>query len=422
MKRIRDLMPRGKGKGSRADSSNDDSRGITEAPQQEKGVGEAEGKDENGLDDLDSLFDELSTSSSPGGMAMEEDPFPVSDLIPGNRESLPDEGVSGEPPGHPPVTRKQPPAASLQTSQDAFPPDPANRAMAPHSSPDEELVGDISSLRNTVGNLENFLTDLRRNLQHLGKRQQATEKQIEDLLERYELISKQFRPNAPAEGKTLLKGLPEHTSTNGISEQSGDSAHDSSNEARYESVPTHVTTTAPGHPPAHASGMYGRHEQNTGLRRRGPVLNRLRNDYSTIVLVMRWIEFLLERVKRDKISVLLDYYRDIGWISSTVKGSVMRFARGSVQDVTAYQPELEDDSMDHFAMSDEGVPVMDDRGTAALPHYRQLDDWRLSAEDHLKSLLFVKKIAGSRIDKDELNALEQDISVMKYSFRRYHEV
>ena len=59
-----------------------------------------------------------------------------------------------------------------------------------------------------------------------------------------------------------------------------------------------------------------------------PILDHVKKDYLTTVLVMRWIEFLFERVKRDKITLVLDYYKEIGWITEEVKTQVMAYARG----------------------------------------------------------------------------------------------
>ncbi len=145
-----------------------------------------------------------------------------------------------------------------------------------------------------------------------------------------------------------------------------------------------------------------------------PILTHIKKDYYTIVLLMRWIEFLFERVKRDKITLLLDYYVDIGWISKEVKSEIMAYARGEIQDVTKYFPEEEIEA-----------EIEMPEGTIKAPRpkiYKKVEDWRLSAEDHLKSLLFIMKIAGIEVNKDKLNSLEQEIEKFKKSLWEYHGV
>ena len=145
-----------------------------------------------------------------------------------------------------------------------------------------------------------------------------------------------------------------------------------------------------------------------------PILTSIRKDYYTVVLLMRWVEFLFERVKRDKITLLLDYYVDIGWISKTVKSEIMAYARGEVQDVSKYFPEEEIEA-----------EIETPEGTIKAHEpkvYKKVNDWRLSAEDHLKSLLFIMKIAGVEVNKDRLNSLEQEIEKFKKSLWEFHGV
>ncbi len=158
----------------------------------------------------------------------------------------------------------------------------------------------------------------------------------------------------------------------------------------------------------------GREEEPKKLSPGKPILTHIRKDYYTIVLLMRWIEFLFEHVKRDKITLLLDYYVDIGWISKEVKSEIMAYARGEVQDVTKYFPEEEIEA-----------EIETPAGTIKTPGpkiYKKVEDWRLSAEDHLKSLLFIMKIAGVEVNKDRLNSLEQEIEKFKKSLWEFHGV
>ncbi len=142
-----------------------------------------------------------------------------------------------------------------------------------------------------------------------------------------------------------------------------------------------------------------------------PLLAYVCHDYLTLVLVMRWIEFMFERVPRGRISLVLDYYVDVGWISEDVKSEIMSYARGEMQDVNKY--------MEYEEAREE---VFKDLPTPQTGAYKKVEDWRLTADDHLKSLLFIQKIAGFEIDKDRLNSLEQNISKFKESLEGFHGV
>jgi flagellar protein FlaD len=147
-----------------------------------------------------------------------------------------------------------------------------------------------------------------------------------------------------------------------------------------------------------------------------PILTRINRDYLTLTLVMRWIEFLFERITRDKISLALDYYVEIGWISEDVKHEIMSIARGEMQDVTKYMAHEEAATAEE-ALGEEAAPP-----AVAPAMYKKIEDWRLAADDHLKSLLFICNIAGIKVDKDKLNSMELMIQRFKESLENFHGV
>ena len=163
--------------------------------------------------------------------------------------------------------------------------------------------------------------------------------------------------------------------------------------------------------PPYMKFIEGKGRQGYRDSSRKPILEALPKDYLSVVLVMRWIEFLMERVVRDKISLVLDYYKDIGWISEDVKSTVMSYARGENQDVTRMDMNVGDFEEEN------PIPF-----PSQITEFRRVDDWRLTAEDHLKSLLFVQMIAGIPVDKDRLSSLEQVITKIKRSLEGFHNV
>ena len=389
MKRIKDLLPRSLGTGPPEDDSS------REAKLQDEESGAERPPEEDHDKALDALFDELGASTGNGmesAPGTNEVPSPP-DRTPGAPTAPPDfkDNPAGETVGTPAAGRTE------------------RTAQAP-------VYGEIlASLRQSAQRVEMSLQAIRQRMERIEGRQESTERNVAELLGRFRAMSGGSRSRsgpslAPGPAGHVPGGLPEHLL-----------------ESDHRERPTGGVVRPPGFEQAMAGGheiageVAGYRGMESRATRTGPLLDRLPNDYTTVILLMRWIEFLLERVKRNSLGTLLDYYRDIGWISAEVKTNVMAYARGEVQDVTAYEPEL-DDSLASFALDDNEEPVLDDRGTPANPHYRPMDDWKLSAEDHLKSMLFIRKMAGNRIDRDELNALEQDIKVMKYSLRRYHEV
>ena len=260
----------------------------------------------------------------------------------------------------------------------------------------DEFQGKLERHDSLIGSLQNELNELRRVNEEI-------QDNIKRLLDIYEVVSQRINPfidmgerkELPISSEMIPSEIPEETKKEEtfFEEKTPEIFQPKvSEEERYQEK--------------------GEKEEEEKLRR--PILTHIKKDYYTIVLLMRWIEFLFERVKRDRITLLLDYYVDIGWISKEVKSEIMAYARGEIQDVTKYFPEEEIEA-----------EIETPAGTIKAPKpkiYKKVEDWRLSAEDHLKSLLFIMKIAGIEVNKDKLNSLEQEIEKFKKSLWEYHGV
>ncbi len=58
-------------------------------------------------------------------------------------------------------------------------------------------------------------------------------------------------------------------------------------------------------------------------------LSSIAKDANVImVLFLRWIEFMIERVGYYSLEVLLNYYVEIGWISKDVMFTVLKYTKG----------------------------------------------------------------------------------------------
>jgi len=265
----------------------------------------------------------------------------------------------------------------------------------------DEFQGKLERHDSLIGSLQNELNELRRVNEEI-------QDNIKRLLDIYEVVSQRINPfiemgerkELPISSETVIPSeIPEETKK----------------EEAFEETFFEEKTPEIFQPKVSKEERYqekGEKEEEEKLRR--PILTHIKKDYYTIVLLMRWIEFLFERVKRDRITLLLDYYVDIGWISKEVKSEIMAYARGEIQDVTKYFPEEEIEA-----------EIETPAGTIKAPKpkiYKKVEDWRLSAEDHLKSLLFIMKIAGIEVNKDKLNSLEQEIEKFKKSLWEYHGV
>ncbi len=106
-------------------------------------------------------------------------------------------------------------------------------------------------------------------------------------------------------------------------------------------------------------------------------LNHLDNNPMTAVVLLNWIEFLMECVGRNNLMDALDYYVDIGWIGDRIRDEMLAYARG-------------------------------------IDYYVEKPTWRLLPEDHTKSLIFIEHLRGHRIDRNMLSTVEREMSKVKH--------
>ncbi len=114
-------------------------------------------------------------------------------------------------------------------------------------------------------------------------------------------------------------------------------------------------------------------------------LENIRKDPTSVVVLLNWIEFLMERVGRNNLMDALDYYLDIGWISEDVRSEVMAYARG-------------------------------------IDYYVEKPTWRLLPEDHTKSLLFIERLCGRKIDRNMLSSIDREMSKVKHGLEELYGI
>ncbi len=103
----------------------------------------------------------------------------------------------------------------------------------------------------------------------------------------------------------------------------------------------------------------------------GAKLSYLDNRAETSIITLNWIEFLLEKVGRNNLNDILEYYIEIGWISEDVSIKMMNYANG-------------------------------------IDYYVERPTWKLLPEDHAKSLMFIEQLSGKKVDKNMFSKLERD--------------
>jgi len=108
-------------------------------------------------------------------------------------------------------------------------------------------------------------------------------------------------------------------------------------------------------------------------------LTEIPNDPESVIVLMKWLQYLIDKCGRSNLSIILEYYVDIGWISQDVKISLMDYSQGITD---------ENKRMDSTKKEVSNLP----------------------SKDHIQSLLFIQKLKGRDFDRHFIDRIDNDIS------------
>ena len=116
-------------------------------------------------------------------------------------------------------------------------------------------------------------------------------------------------------------------------------------------------------------------------------LTQVPNDPENIIVVMKWLQYLVDKCSHTFLSEVLDYYVDIGWITDNAKISLVDYSQG---------------------ITGEGNKNNTSGKTTNLP-----------AKDHIQSLLYIQKLKGVQLDKHFLDRIEGELSRIQKKIDNY---
>lgn len=144
-------------------------------------------------------------------------------------------------------------------------------------------------------------------------------------------------------------------------------------------------------------------------------------DFRTNLVVMRWLTFLLEKVKREALPDLFGYYERIGWICEGVKAYLVQVSEGTKPSERLPDEEVvvDEDVVDHaIILSKEPVRG---RKKGAEPE-EPVTGWQLTPEDHIKSWAFLMEIKGEPVDKNLWCDLETRLDSFEFNVEEYYRI
>jgi len=126
-------------------------------------------------------------------------------------------------------------------------------------------------------------------------------------------------------------------------------------------------------------------EKITVPRQGGKVypLGEIPSDPENVVVLMKWLQYLVDKVGKANLSDVLEYYVDIGWLSDNIITNLIEYSEGITEE----------------RKKEEGVE-------------KKLKLSDLQAKDHIQSLLFIQRLKGEQPDGHFLSRIERELSKM----------
>jgi len=119
-------------------------------------------------------------------------------------------------------------------------------------------------------------------------------------------------------------------------------------------------------------------------------LTEIPSDPESIVVLMKWLQYLIDKCGRANLSNILDYYVDIGWITQDAKINLIDYSQG---------------------ITDEGQKGED---------FSQKNINDLPSRDHIQSLVYIQKLKGIQVDKHFIDRIDGELSRITKKLDNYN--
>ncbi len=235
-----------------------------------------------------------------------------------------------------------------------------------------DILNRMERLENTNNTLSDELSEIRENVNEL-------ETNIHELTALYDAISAQYNPfiDLTPQERRVIGGSEVEQVTETMAPVEAELPEELSEELTLEAEPLQEEELAPAEmleeaPPAPVE------EFPRQIQRGGYILPDIPENSLSHMTAIKWTEFMLEKVGPGNIRKLLEYYRDMRWISDRVVNKILHQVLG---------------------LNTEKIEA-------------EYDTWKMSTDDHMKTLVFIEKIKGGdvgSIHAEEVQDWAEDI-------------
>jgi len=149
-------------------------------------------------------------------------------------------------------------------------------------------------------------------------------------------------------------------------------------------------------------------------------LDHLTVNFRSNLIVMRWLTFLLERIKREDLPQLFSYYQRIGWLGKRAEETLVQISEGTKHGESAEgNLTIEDEEIENRTLL---LSKGSAKGPAEKPIEGRTSGWQLTPQEHIKSWVFITEIKGELIDRNLWVDLETRMDSFEFNIEEYYRI
>lgn len=119
-------------------------------------------------------------------------------------------------------------------------------------------------------------------------------------------------------------------------------------------------------------------------------LTEIPNDPESIIVLMKWLQYLIDKCGRDNLSNILEYYVDICWITQDAKIGLIDYSHGIKEEIK--QGEI-----------------------STSKHITDLP-----SKDHIQSFIYIQKLKGNQFDRHFIDRIDGELSRITKKLENYN--
>ena len=122
-------------------------------------------------------------------------------------------------------------------------------------------------------------------------------------------------------------------------------------------------------------------------------LTSVPNNPESIIVLMNWLQYLIDQCGYKNLDAILEYYVDINWITDDVKMGLLDYSNG----------------------------IKKEKKTSAANNESKVDHTILPSKDHIQSYMFIQKLKGKKFDKHFVDRIQNDLIRLRKKVDKYQQ-